>query len=127
LEIVPLRPSQVQADPDKLREILINLVGNAIKFTDEGEIMISFQTEKGKLITSVKDTGIGIAKKDQPHIFKRFYTVETTLARERHGTGLGLYISKQLVEGMGGEIWLESELGKGSTFSFSLPLAKGKK
>lgn len=122
------RPSkklpQIWADREKLREILVNIVGNAIKFTDEGGVTISFQTKGNNLVTSVKDTGIGIAKKDQPHIFKRFYTVETTLARERHGTGLGLYISKQLVEGMGGKIWLESELGKGSTLSFSLPIAK---
>lgn len=118
---------QIQADPDRLREILINLLGNAIKFTDEEGVTVSFEVKGGKLLTSVKDTGIGIAKKDQPHIFKRFYTVETTLARERHGTGLGLYIVKQLVEGMGGEVWFESELGKGSTFSFSLPLAKGRK
>lgn len=124
LESPPRKLPQIWADPDKLREILINIVGNAIKFTDEGEVTISFQTKGNSLITSVKDTGIGIAKKDQPHIFKRFYTVETTLARERHGTGLGLYIAKQLVEGMEGKIWLESGLGRGSTFSFSLPLAK---
>jgi len=124
LESPPRKLPQISADPDKLREILTNIVGNAIKFTDEGGVTISLQIKGNSLITLVKDTGIGIAKRDLPHIFKRFYTVETTLARERHGTGLGLYIARQLVEGMGGRIWLESRLGRGSTFSFSLPLAK---
>jgi signal transduction histidine kinase len=113
----------IYADEDKAREVIINLVGNAIKFTHTGGITLGCEVKDGMLITRVTDTGSGITKEDQDLLFKKFSQVQGNYARQTGGTGLGLYISKQIVEGLKGKIWLESTLGKGSTFYFSLPLA----
>ncbi len=115
----------VKADPDKLREILVNLLGNSLKFTEKGRITIDHKIDGDKLVTSITDTGTGVSKDEQSLLFGKFQqATKRTLAREVGGTGLGLYISREFARLMGGEVWLvESEKGEGSTFAFSLPLA----
>ncbi len=119
------RPKQIyaMADPDRIREILNNLVSNAIKYSDTGTITIDHVIEGDHVITHVKDQGVGIDEKDQSKIFTRFFRADEQ-ASKVPGTGLGLFIVKQIVEKMGGKIWFQSKLGKGTTFSFSLPKAK---
>lgn len=118
--------SKVYADEDRLYQIIYNLIGNAVKFTDKGEISIS-ALEKGDFLeVSVSDTGIGIPKDKLQDIFKSFEQVDASVSREYGGTGLGLSITKKLVNLQGGEIYCQSELGKGSTFIFILPLCKAK-
>ncbi|MCG8351849.1 MAG: ATP-binding protein [Chloroflexales bacterium] len=112
----------VLADEVRVRQILLNLLSNACKFTQEGEIALGAQEETNELILWVRDTGIGIAPSDQFRIFSEFEQVETQQSRQQSGTGLGLSICRWLVELHGGRLWLESELGKGSRFCFSLPL-----
>jgi signal transduction histidine kinase len=114
---------QVRGDSDKVREVLINLIGNAIKFTHKGGLTVRSMRKDNMVITSVTDTGSGIAKADQDLLFKKFSQVQGNYAKTSGGTGLGLYISKQIVEGLGGNVWLDSTIGIGSTFYFSLPVA----
>lgn len=114
----------VLGDEDKVKEVIINLVGNATKFTHQGGITVKNYIENKMLITSVADTGSGIAKEDLDRLFKKFSQVGGDYARPAGGTGLGLYICKQIVEGLNGRIWLESILGKGTTFFFSLPITQ---
>ena len=113
----------VKADPDRAREILMNLISNAIKFTPEGGEINILQRASGEMvITDVKDTGIGIGREDQDRLFQVFTKGNLTLTGQERGTGLGLYLARQLAEAQGGKLWLESsELGKGSVFSLSLP------
>ncbi|TDO86438.1 PAS domain S-box-containing protein [Halanaerobium saccharolyticum] len=130
---MPLRissevPECVVGDPERLRQILINLLGNAVKFTESGQIFLDLRIDtdfseqgKKKVIFAVKDTGIGIAEEKQKNIFNSFTQADASSTRKYGGTGLGLTISKQLVELMGGEIWLKSSPELGSTFYFSLP------
>ncbi len=100
-----------------------NLISNAVKFSPQGgKITISVEQSEGEVKISVADTGMGIPKKDLPHIFERFYRVDNTFVQRIGGTGLGLAIVKYIIESHGGKIWAESEVGKGSTFSFTLPL-----
>lgn len=113
----------VNADEDKVREVIINLIGNAIKFTKEGGITVGTQIDGATVRVSVMDTGPGITKADQELLFQKFSQVNGNYAKQSGGTGLGLYISKQIVEGLHGKIWLESMIGKGSSFYFSLPVA----
>ena len=130
-------PKQLQGDPVRLRQVLLNLLGNAIKFTDAGEVVVQINSlsqervgveGKGsnldfqflvRLLFSVRDTGIGISLEGQKKLFQSFTQVDASTTREYGGTGLGLAICKQLVEMMGGEIGVESEPGKGSTFWFT--------
>ncbi len=115
----------IVGDPARLRQVLINLVGNAIKFTEEGEVTVRVMAEQGKqdyLHFVVEDTGIGIEESRIEQIFKPFVQSDGSISRRYGGTGLGTTISRQLVEKMGGEIWVESELGKGSKFHFTLYL-----
>lgn len=114
--------TQVMGDPDKLREVLNNLISNAIKYSESGTISITHASDDGKLIIHVKDQGYGISKKDQKKIFSKFFRADE-VAGKAPGTGLGLFIVKQLIEKMGGKIWFSSKLGEGTTFSLSLPLA----
>ncbi|RLD20684.1 MAG: hypothetical protein DRI69_05730, partial [Bacteroidetes bacterium] len=115
--------SDIKGDEDKLIQVVVNLLSNAVKFTDEGVIECTLEEKDGDVIISVKDSGIGIAKEDLPKVFEKFRQVGDTLTDKPTGTGLGLPISKEIVEHHGGQIWLSSELGKGSTFSFSLPVS----
>jgi len=124
--VEPEIPSFIIGDANILRQILVNLLGNAVKFTDEGEVVLnvglssSFETEKVKLHFSVSDTGIGIGSESIDTIFERFSQVDSSSTRRFSGTGLGLSISKSLLELMGGKIWVESEEKRGTTFHFTL-------
>ena len=111
----------IAADPIRFKEILLNLISNAIKFTIDGKITLLFKEDYYNWIFRVRDTGIGIANKDFPRIFKEFNRVESTYVRSTPGTGLGLSLTKRLVELHGGEISFFSVLGVGSTFTFNIP------
>ena len=116
-------PVAVTGDPTRLRQVLLNLAGNAIKFTERGGVSVLVETtESGRLRFSVRDTGIGIDAADQERIFHDFEQADGSSTRRYGGTGLGLAISKRIVEALGGEIELDSTPGEGSTFSFALPL-----
>lgn len=120
-------PPKVFADPERVNEVLVNLIGNSIKFTDKGGIEISFKKDGEFVNVYIADSGRGIPLKNQSFLFHKFQQAGSSLITRdtTKGTGLGLYISKMLIDGMGGTIRLEkSEEGKGSTFSFSLPIAK---
>ena len=124
-DIHPDVPAAVNGDPVRLRQVLVNLIGNALKFTERGEIQIDVQMEgqnaQGTILRfSVRDTGIGISLDRQDKIFAAFSQADSSVTRKYGGTGLGLTISKQLVTLMGGRLWLESEVGKGSTFLFTI-------
>ena len=123
-------PDRLIGDPRRLRQVVINLVGNAVKFTEEGEVEVGIAVEEALpdavgLRLWVRDTGIGIAPEKQARIFDSFSQVDSSTSRRFGGSGLGLAISQQLVELMGGRIWVESEEGKGSTFHFTLRLGLG--
>jgi len=123
LEIPPDLPPAL-ADRDRLQQILINLVDNAIKFTSAGQVTLSAQkASSSRLEVIVTDTGTGISSMDLPRVTERFYRVDRARSRERGGTGLGLSIVKHLVHAHGGELHIESELGKGTTVRFTLPIA----
>jgi len=112
----------VKADPPKVRQILMNLLDNAVKYTPEkGEIVVEASPFSGGVQVKVQDTGIGIPEEDLSRLFERFYRVDKARSRELGGTGLGLAIVKHLVQAHGGKVWVESILGKGSTFYFTLP------
>jgi GAF domain-containing protein len=119
---VPADLPAASGDERRVAQVLLNLVGNAIKFTDAGEVRIDAAATDGALEVSVSDTGPGISAADQEHIFEEFRQAEGSIAQRKGGTGLGLAIAKKIVELHGGKIWVESEVGKGSTFTFSLPL-----
>jgi PAS domain S-box-containing protein len=125
-EIPPALP-EMEIDGDRLRQVIINLLSNAIKFSDPGsDVSINIKKSKKELLFQIIDHGIGIKDKEMEHLFERFYRAEDKLARG--GTGLGLYIARQIIEAHGGHIWAESKSGAGSTFSFTLPFnSKGEK
>jgi signal transduction histidine kinase len=117
--------SEITADERKFKQILLNLLSNAVKFTpDGGRIDVLARRENGDAVISVRDTGIGIAPEDQAAVFEEFRQVGRDYTRKQEGTGLGLALTKKFVELHGGKIWLESEPGKGSTFTFSIPLER---
>ncbi|MBI4911936.1 MAG: response regulator [Acidobacteria bacterium] len=125
-------PALVMGDPDRLRQILVNLLGNAIKFTGEGFVMLDVEVlehlhQRMKVRISVVDSGVGIAQEKQRNLFRKFTQADTSIARRFGGTGLGLAITQQLVERMGGTVGLQSQPGKGSTFwlELELPAAEG--
>jgi signal transduction histidine kinase/CheY-like chemotaxis protein len=111
----------IVGDKDKLIQVVINLLSNAVKFTDEGSVTCRADRVGDDVVISVTDTGYGISEEDQPKVFEKFKQVGDTLTDKPKGTGLGLPISKEIVEHHGGNIWVESEIGKGSTFAFALP------
>ena len=111
-----------KGDERRITQALLNLVGNAIKFTEAGEVALKASAQDGAFQLAVADTGPGIAAKDQERIFEEFQQVDSSSTRRKGGTGLGLAISKKIVEMHGGRIWVESELGRGSTFLFTLPV-----
>ncbi|MCJ8280059.1 MAG: ATP-binding protein, partial [Rivularia sp. ALOHA_DT_140] len=115
------------ADEHRLEQILFNIIGNSIKFTESGKVEVSAQeNDKQQLRITITDTGIGIPKEKHEKIFESFEQADGSTAREYGGTGLGLAVTKQLVELHGGQIWVESEVGQGSSFSFTLPVVDGK-
>ena len=109
-------------DGRRLTQVLINLVGNAIKFTDAGEVAIKAEAHNGSFHVSVRDTGPGISSADQARLFQEFQQADNAITKKKGGTGLGLAISKRIIEMHGGRIWVESLLGQGSTFTFTLPV-----
>jgi PAS domain S-box-containing protein len=124
LEISPAVPTVLQGDPGRLRQVILNLLSNAVKFTEQGEVVLAVQKESEDqgnvcLHFSVRDTGIGIPPEKQQVVFQPFAQADGSTKRRFNGTGLGLTICARLVEMMGGKIWLESEVGQGSTFHFT--------
>lgn len=113
----------VLADPGRVEQVLVNLLSNALRYTPSGAIQIQVYQGTNKLWIAIVDTGLGIAPEDLPHVFERFWRADRSRDRHSGGTGIGLAISRRLVELQGGTIEVESELNKGSTFRFSLPLA----
>ena len=129
--IAPSVPTELYGDPSRIRQVLLNLMSNAVKFTSEGEVVLEVKLIQEKkcddlqtveLLFSVRDTGIGISSEKQEYIFESFTQADASSTREYGGTGLGLTISKKLVNFMEGEIWVDSTLGEGSTFNFQLEL-----
>jgi two-component system phosphate regulon sensor histidine kinase PhoR len=113
----------IAGDRRRLTEVLQNLLDNAIQYTPAGgQITVSASVADSAVVFTVSDTGIGIPQAEQPRIFERFYRVDVARSRQVGGTGLGLAIAKHLVEGHGGRIWVESEIGHGSQFHFSVPI-----
>jgi two-component system sensor histidine kinase/response regulator len=124
-DVPPEVPATVFGDPSRLRQILVNLIGNSIKFTERGEIEVKIRPEAHsgevtRLHFTVRDTGIGIPAEKQQKIFEAFSQADSSTTRKYGGTGLGLTITTKLVSLMGGKIWVESEYGKGSTFHFTI-------
>lgn len=117
------RSLNVHADREMIREVLNNLIENAIKFTPRGSVSVSIDYDEEFATVNIEDTGIGMPADAQKHLFQKFYRVDNTATREVGGTGLGLYITRSIVETFGGRIWVESTLGKGSTFHFTVPLS----
>jgi signal transduction histidine kinase len=115
-------PAPVSADPDKLRQVLVNLIENAVKY-GEGTVEVRVGRDDGRMRFSVRDNGLGIPTEEHERVFEKFYRLDPDMTQGVGGTGLGLYICRELIEGMDGRIWLESSPGAGSTFSFELPLA----
>jgi signal transduction histidine kinase len=111
-----------RGDERRLTQVLLNLVGNAIKFTDTGGVAIKTSTADGTLTVAVHDTGPGISEADQGKIFEEFQQADSSSTKQKGGTGLGLAIAKRIIEMHGGRLWVESELGHGSTFSFTVPV-----
>jgi signal transduction histidine kinase len=121
LELAPDLPPG-HGDGRRLTQVLINLVGNAIKFTDAGEVAIKAEANNSSFHVSVRDTGPGISAADQARLFQEFQQADNAITRKKGGTGLGLAISKRIIEMHGGRIWVESQPGQGSTFTFRLPV-----
>ena len=123
----PLISTKILADRIRIPEVITNLLANAINYTNSGgKVDIFIETSPNELTTVISDTGIGIPKEAIPHLFNKFFRVSNQTQQAGKGTGLGLYISKSIIEKLGGKIWVESEIGKGSKFSFTLPLAERK-
>jgi PAS domain S-box-containing protein len=124
-EIAPNVPADLVGDPTRLRQVLLNLIGNAVKFTESGEVSLHVMLELDTLVPTlrftVSDSGIGIPAEKLERVFERFTQADTSTTRRFGGSGLGLTISKRLVELMGGRIWVESEVGEGSMFAFAVP------
>lgn len=119
-EILP----KVIADPIRLNEVITNLVSNAINYTrPNGKVEVSIKISPNDITTTISDNGVGIPSEAIPHLFSKFFRVSNVLQQANKGTGLGLYISKSIIEKLHGKIWVESEPGKGSRFSFTLPIA----
>jgi len=112
---------KITADKDRLEQVIVNLVDNAVKYTNKGTVRVLAEKSDDMLQVNVEDTGIGIPEKDIPRIFERFYRVDKGRSRELGGTGLGLAIVKHIIQGHNGKIWVKSQPGKGTTFSFTIP------
>ncbi|MGN6747554.1 MAG: GAF domain-containing protein [Xanthobacteraceae bacterium] len=121
VEVAPNLPSG-RGDERRLTQVLLNLVGNAIKFTDSGEVSINVGVADGAFKVAVRDTGPGISAADQAKLFQEFQQADNSITRKKGGTGLGLAISKRIIEMHGGRIWIDSTIGQGSIFSFTVPV-----
>jgi signal transduction histidine kinase len=121
IDVAPDLPGG-HGDERRLTQVLLNLAGNAIKFTDQGEVAIKASAANGSFEVAARDTGPGISAADQAKLFQEFQQAENSITRKKGGTGLGLAISKRIIEMHGGKIWVESRVGEGSTFSFTLPV-----
>jgi signal transduction histidine kinase/HAMP domain-containing protein len=119
---IPENLANGKGDEQRIAQVLLNLLGNAIKFTETGTVGVEAVVSDNRFVVSVSDTGLGIAEADQKKIFEEFHQADGSSTRQKGGTGLGLSISKKIIEMHGGRIWVESTLGKGSTFRFTLPL-----
>ncbi len=130
-EIDPALPTYLRGDPGRLRQVLLNLIGNSVKFTEKGGVTVAVRSmpsqsaDVAHVRVGIRDTGIGISKEAQAKLFGSFVQADSSISRRFGGTGLGLAISRRLVQAMGGEIGVESELGKGSEFHFELALPVG--
>jgi signal transduction histidine kinase/HAMP domain-containing protein len=120
--IVPTDLTTGKGDEQRLAQVLLNLLGNAIKFTEQGEVSVEMTVSNEKYLVSVSDTGPGLSEAEQEKIFEEFQQADSSSTREKGGTGLGLSIAKRIIEMHGGRIWVESTLGKGSAFRFTLPV-----
>src|SRR5436853_2268505 len=120
-EVAPDLPPG-RGDERRLSQVLLNLVGNAIKFTDKGEVAIRASATNGAFTVAVCDTGAGIPAADQARIFQEFQQADSSITRKKGGTGLGLSIAKRIIEMHGGRLWVESDLGRGSIFAFTVPV-----
>jgi len=120
--VVDLNLPVGHGDERRLAQVLLNLVGNAIKFTDKGEVAINATAENGSFTVTVRDTGPGIAPSDQGKIFEEFQQADNAATKRKGGTGLGLSIARRIIGMHGGRIWVESDAGKGSTFAFTIPV-----
>ncbi len=119
---IPEKLYAIKGDRDKLTQLMDNIISNAVKYSPQGgTITVSVKPEKERIVISVKDEGVGIPKENIPHVFDRFYRVDKARSRNLGGTGLGLAIAKEIAMTHGGNIWVSSDWGKGTTFSFSLP------
>ncbi|HEY4691362.1 MAG TPA: ATP-binding protein, partial [Anaerolineae bacterium] len=123
-DVAPDLPAII-GDHNRLVQVVINLISNAVKFTERGSVTCRARREEGHLVVRVIDTGIGIAQADLPRVLEPFVQVGDTLTDKPQGSGLGLSICKQIVEHHGGRIWVDSQPGQGSTFSFALPIKTG--
>jgi two-component system phosphate regulon sensor histidine kinase PhoR len=118
----------VEADRERVHQVLFNLMDNAVRFTPSGgEVTVSAERHNGSVEISVADTGVGISPEHLPRLFERFYRVDTARSRDDGGTGIGLAIARSVVEAHGGHLEARSELGKGSVFTFDLPVAAAAK
>jgi signal transduction histidine kinase len=114
----------ITSDQRRVEQIVYNLINNAIKFTENGRVRVECSQSEGEIVTHIIDTGIGMKNKDMDQLFKPFHQIDTGMVRQYEGTGLGLSICKKILELLGGRIWVESEWGKGSIFSFALPVER---
>ena len=111
----------VAANPERLREVVMNLIDNAVKFTSAGGVKVTIEGNEKEVSVAVADTGVGIAQEDIPHLFQKFYRIDNSATRTIGGTGLGLYLCRRVIENLNGHIWVESKVGEGSTLHFTLP------
>ena len=122
VELAPDLVQFIEADQALLQQALHNLVDNAIKYTEKGKVVVRAESRQDEMLFTVSDTGSGIAPIDQPHLFEKFYRGAHAGSKRTGGSGLGLAIVKSIADWHGGRVWVESQLGKGSTFYLALPI-----
>jgi signal transduction histidine kinase len=114
----------INVDEDKLKQVLINIIGNSIKYTNEGSVDVKISNKEDNLVISIKDTGIGMSAKEREHLFEKFYRIKNKKTQDVVGTGLGLWITKQIVEMMKGSIFVDSIEEVGTQVTIQFPLIK---
>jgi two-component system phosphate regulon sensor histidine kinase PhoR len=123
-EVIENTSDLINADNDKLKQVLINIIGNSIKYTNEGSVDVKISNKENNLIVNIKDTGIGMSAKEREHLFEKFYRVKNKKTQDVVGTGLGLWITKQIIEIMKGSISVDSIEGVGTQVTIEFPLIK---